>query len=228
MKDSMRPSRRDLIFGGLAAATGATAFARMPRKKLVMIGNDQLDNIVPHQIGTWGNDTDGGVVLPPPDQLARLLYDQQVARTYVAEDKLPVMFLMAYGSSQSGMLQIHRPEVCYPASGFRLSATRETTWQWAPGHAIPVRRFTARSDTRIEHVLYWTRIGNELPVNWVAQRIAGMRNSLAGYIPDGLLVRISVVSDDAAQANEMIELFARTMLNDIGPQKRRQLLGPNV
>jgi EpsI family protein len=221
----MTPSRRDILFGGLAAATGAAAYARQPREKLMLIGDGQLENIVPHQIGDWALDSGTGLVLPPPDQLARLLYDQQVTRTYLSEDKLPLMLLMAYGSSQGGMLQIHRPEVCYPAAGFRLSATKEENWEWAPGRTIPVRRFIARSDTRVEHVLYWTRIGNDLPVSWVGQRVSVMRNGLMGYIPDGLLVRLSVVSEDTAQAREMIEGFARTMLADIGPKGRRQLIG---
>jgi EpsI family protein len=227
MTDSMIPNRRDIIFGGLAAATAATAYARKPSEKLRMIGDDRLDRIVPHQIGEWAEDDKGGLVLPPPDQLAQLIYDQQVARTYVADDKLPVMLLMAYGSSQGGMLQIHRPEICYPAAGFKLSATREGSWQWAPGRSIPVRRFSARSDTRVEHVLYWTRIGNDLPVNWVGQRIAVMRASLMGIIPDGLLVRLSAASEDADQAEQMVEQFARTMLVDIGPAGRKQLIGPN-
>ncbi len=227
MSRVMRPNRRDLIFGGLAAATSGVAFARMPRKKLMLIGDDQLEGIVPHQIGNWQTDANGGVVLPPPDQLAQLTYNQQVARTYVADDKLPVMFLMAYGNSQTGMLQIHRPEICYPASGFKLSETSESRWPWLQGHEIPVRRFTAHSDTRVEHVMYWTRIGYELPVSWTEQRIAAMRNSLAGYIPDGLLVRISVVSEDAVQANQTIDLFGRMMLTAIGQQGRAKLLGPN-
>lgn len=228
MSDTRRPSRRDMLLGGLAAATAGTAYARMPRTKLKMIGEGQLDKIVPHQIGGWNEEAIGGLVLPPPDQLAQLLYDQQVARTYTAADALPVMLLMAYGSSQGGMLQIHRPEICYPASGFRLTGTREVSWEWTPGHHIPVRRFSARSDTRVEHVMYWTRIGNDLPVSWAEQRLAVMRASLAGYVPDGLLVRLSAVSEDPAQAEQMLEQFARMMLTSIGAKGRQQLIGPNV
>lgn len=228
MTERMMPSRRDLIFGGLAAATAATAYARQPRTKLKLIGEGGLDKIVPHRIGGWTEEQIGGLIMPPPDQLAQLLYDQQVARTYSADAALPIMLLMAYGSSQGGMLQIHRPEVCYPASGFKLTDTRETNWEWAPGHVIPVRRFSAHSDTRVEHVFYWTRIGNDLPVSWAQQRIAVMRASLTGVIPDGLLVRLSAISEDAAQAEQMMEQFGRTMLTQIGLKGRQQLLGPNV
>jgi EpsI family protein len=219
------PSRRDLLFGGAAAVAAGTAYARMPRKRLMMIGDDELDKIVPQQIGRWHYAEASGLVLPPPDQLAHLLYDQQVARTYIADDLLPIMLLMAYGSSQGGMLQIHRPEICYPASGFRLTATRATQIALGGGHSIPALRFTAHSDTRTEQVLYWTRIGELLPVSWSAQRMAVIRNNLHGYVPDGLLVRVSTISENAEQAREMLQTFTRTMLTELSIPHRRMLIG---
>ena len=223
-----RPSRRDLIFGGAAAVTAGTAFATMPRKRITWIGKDQLEHVVPEQVGSWTFDTSSGVVLPPPDQLTQLLYDQQVARSYSSPTALPIMLLMAYGSSQSGMLQVHRPEVCYPAGGFKLTETVITRIPLRDGFGIPVRSFVAQSDTRTEHVLYWTRIGPLLPVSWAQQRIAVMRSNLQGYVPDGLLVRLSTVAADAGQARRALELYAQTMLDAIGPARRKMLLGPGA
>ncbi|UAK24145.1 exosortase-associated protein EpsI, V-type [Sphingomonas nostoxanthinifaciens] len=219
------PGRRDLLLGGLAAGTAALALAGMPRRRLMAIGPRQLDSIVPLQLGAWQFETSSGLVLPPPDQLAQILYDQQVMRTYSAASLLPMMLLMAYGSSQGGMLQVHRPEICYPASGFRLSETRVITLDLGNGHSIPARTFTATGGARTEHVLYWTRIGNMLPTSWTSQRVAVMRENLRGYVPDGLLVRISTVSENGAQAAEMLGGFARTMLDRIGPAGRRMLIG---
>jgi EpsI family protein len=221
------PGRRDLIFGGLAAVAAGTAYAGMPRRKLMTIGKDQLDRIVPMHVGDWSFESQSGLVLPPPDQLAQLLYDQQVTRSYAAPSLLPVMLLMAYGSSQGGMLQIHRPEVCYPASGFKLSETRVVPLAIGNGRSIPTRVFTAEGDTRTERVLYWTRIGNFLPASWTSQRMAVMRENLAGYVPDGLLVRLSTVSENPGQAQQMLETFARAMLAQVGPAGRRMLIGPN-
>jgi len=219
------PSRRDLLFGGAALLAAGTAYARMPRKRLMVIGENQLDKIVPLRIGAWDYVEASGLVLPPPDQLAHLLYDQQVARTYTADNQLPIMLLMAYGSSQSGMLQIHRPEICYPASGFRLTATHATRIGLGDGHAIPARQFIAHSDTRTEHVLYWTRIGELLPVSWTQQRLAVIRNNLEGYVPDGLLVRVSTISENVAQAQDALETFTRTMLAGLSLNRRRMLIG---
>ena len=220
----LAPSRRDVLFGGAMALTAGVAYARMPRRRTMLIGAGQLDRIVPLKVGNWTYQSESGLVLPPPDQLAQLLYDQQLARTYVSGTDLPIMLLMAYGSSQSGMLQIHRPEICYPASGFRLSATREQQLALPGGRALPIRCFTARSDTRTEQLLYWTRVGDALPVSWAQQRVAVVRSNLAGDIPDGLLVRISTISNDPVAAQVTLERFTRTMLDLIGPKGRRMLI----
>jgi len=148
-----------------------------------------------------------------------------VARAYTSPDEPPVMLLMAYGSSQGGMLQIHRPEICYPASGFRLSETKITSIPINNGHEVPVRGFTARSDTRLEQVLYWTRIGDLVPTSWTGQRLAVIRNNLAGSVPDGLLVRLSTVSPDAAQSQAILKRFAAMMLDAMPIGTRRQLIG---
>lgn len=222
---SFAPSRRDLLVGGLTLAAAGTAFARMPRRALMGIGPGQLDKIVPTRIGDWQYESASGLVLPPPDQMARLLYDQQLMRSYASPDGLTVMVLMAYGSSQSGMLQIHRPEICYPASGFHLSETRHTDIPFGTGRHIPARSFVARGDTRVEQVLYWSRIGDMLPTSWAGQRLAIVRSNLAGYVPDGLLVRLSTLTDDEMQAQATLKTFARRMLEEMPLAARRMLVG---
>ena len=224
----LRPNRRDLLVGGAALVAAGTAYARMPRRPTMLIGKDQLDKLVPLKIDNWSYEMASGLVLPPPDQLARLLYDQQVTRSYASPDQLPVMLLMAYGSSQGGMLQIHRPEICYPASGFHLTETQVTSIPLPDGHHVASRSFTASSDTRVEQVLYWTRIGDMVPTSWTGQRVAVIRSNLAGSIPDGLLVRLSTVSNDAAQAQITLKRFATEMLRAMPVAARHMLIGPNT
>jgi EpsI family protein len=219
------PSRRDFVFGGATLAAAGVAYARMPRVADMSIGKDQLDKVVPLTIGNWRYASASGLVLPPPDQLEQLLYDQQVTREYEASDSLPVMLLMAYGSSQSGMMQVHRPEICYPSGGFKLSRTEFLQMPAGGGDTIPCRFFTATSDTRVEHVLYWTRIGPMLPTSWTQQRIAVMRSNLSGRIPDGLLVRVSTVTQDRDQALAVLQKFTPEMLTAAGARGRRLLIG---
>lgn len=222
---SAGPSRRDFAFGGAMALAAVAAVAGRPRHRTVSIGPAELDRIAPDRIGPWRFQSASGLVLPPPDQLAQLAYDQQVTRTYVSDRDLPIMLLMAYGSSQQGVMQVHRPEICYPASGFALSGTRAAMLPLGGGRSLPVRRFTATADTRVEQVTYWTRIGDMLPVSWGAQRLAVVRSNLAGDIPDGLLVRISSISTDVDAAQAAILRFTRQLLADVSPAGRRMLIG---
>jgi len=218
------PSRRDILFGGAMLGAAGVAYTRMPRVTDTMIGKGELEKIVPLKIGEWHYATESGLVLPPPDQLAQLLYDQQLTRTYDSSAALSVMLLLAYGSSQSGMLQVHRPETCYPSGGFRLSETKVIQMPLDEGGVIPVRFFTATSDTRVEHVMYWTRIGPMLPESWTRQRIAVMRSNLSGYIPDGLLARVSVITQDRDGALATLQRFTREMLAASGTRGRKLLI----
>jgi EpsI family protein len=225
---SFSVSRRDLLVGGACLAVAGGAYARMPRRRLASIPKDHLAALAPDHIADWRYETSSGIVLPPPDELARLLYDQQVTRAYVSDKHPSVMLVMAYGSSQGGMLQVHRPEICYPASGFRLSSTLTESLPTGDGHAIPVRAFTATADTRVEQVMYWTRVGNALPTSWTSQRVAIMESNLLGAVPDGLLVRLSTIGEDVADGRAVLADFARAMLVAVGPAGRRQLLGTNL
>lgn len=219
------PSRRDLLIGGMLAAAAGIAWAREPTHRIASIGKDQLDKIVPLHIGSWSFQNASGIVLPPPDQLARMLYDQQVARTYSSLSEPDVMMVLAYGSGQNGALQVHRPEICYPASGYRLTHKDEDVLALPNGKKLPIRSFTAESDTRTEQVLYWSRIGDDLPTSWSAQRIAIMRANLRGDIPDGLLARVSTISTDRDGSMAMLKRFCRTAFAAAGPSGRRKLIG---
>jgi EpsI family protein len=221
------PSRRDILFGGALVAASAVAYARTPRDAQMAIRDGELEKIIPYTIGIWQFETASGLVLPPPDALAEKLYSQQLTRVYVADNMPAVMLLIAYGNSQNGMLQLHRPEVCYPASGYSLSQTRILDVPIHQGRAIPTRRFTANSATRVEQLLYWTRIGDQLPVSWAAQRLAVVEANLAGIIPDGALVRLSTISAAPADADRLLAQFAAAMIDAVSPRGRRLLIGRN-
>ena len=59
----------------------------------------------------------------PPDSLEATIYNQEASRGFVDPEGHVVMLMVAYGESQSDRLQLHHPEVCYTAQGFRVSRT---------------------------------------------------------------------------------------------------------
>src|SRR3546814_21141626 len=72
---------------------------------------------------------------------------------------------------QDGVLQIHRPEVCYPVGGYDLSPTRKVEVP-VGNRKIPANFFTATGPDRIEQVQYFTRLGDSFPRSWAEQRLA--------------------------------------------------------
>jgi hypothetical protein len=104
----------------MLAAAGAAA-ARKPKFKLNYLGDRKLEDAVPTEIGRWKFVTNSGLVVPPEDQLQQALYSQLVTRIYDNGSGPPIMLLVAYSASETGFLQVHRPEFCYTAAGYSLS-----------------------------------------------------------------------------------------------------------
>lgn len=222
MSGSDQPlNRRALVLGGLLAATGVAAIARQPRAGRTRINKDQLGKLVPMQFGDWSARTDENLVLPPPDTLSDRLYSGLVTRSYFAPGRSPVMLLVAYSNIQDGMLQVHRPEVCYPAGGYRLSPTEPVSIT----DTIHGNAFAANGVSRIEQVLYWTRIGHSFPRGWLEQRMAVLRANVDGLIPDGVLVRVSSLESSLTDALPQLRDFAAQLVRAASPAGRQVLVG---
>jgi EpsI family protein len=218
-------TRRHMLAGGAMALAAGLAYARQPVASIKPLAKGGLEPLVPKNVGTWHFETKSGLVLPPSDALSDQLYNEILTRVYVSEQAPPVMLLIASSNKQDGMLQVHRPEVCYPAGGFRLSNTRIVPLEVAPGLKINTRFFSAESIERSEQVMYWTRIGAELPTSWVDQRMAVVRANLRKTIPDGLLFRVSIVDSNPDTAIPMLNIFVRDMVAQLSPRAKTVLLG---
>lgn len=216
-------SRRTLLIGGVLAAASGVAYARQPEVAARPVPAKRFDSWVPKRFGPWSEVATSGVVLPPPDTLRDRLYDNLVTRVYQAPGREPVMFLMAYNNAQDGVLQVHRPEVCYPVGGYTLTDTREVPLPTG-GQVIPANFFTATGPDRVEQVFYFTRLGDAYPRNWAEQRLTVIRANLAGRIPDGIMLRVSVLGTDAPVALRGLQQFADQFIEASAPPLRRLLL----
>ena len=171
-------------------------FAARPSAKAADRGNAiVLETAVPRGFGEWTElpDQTSQVVNPQTQELLDKLYSQVLTRTYVNKQGYRIMLSMAYGDDQRGGLQAHRPEVCYPAQGFKLGTDRGRH-RWRPASAsIDVRRLTTTLGARDEPVTYWLTVGDQVIKNKFDKRIAEIRLGLTGQIPDGLLFRVSSI-----------------------------------
>lgn len=220
----VRLNRRKLLLGVLFTSSAAVAAWRVPNKHMDYLGRMTLDSLVPKSVGPWRFVTTSGLVVPPEDQLSRSLYSHLLTRVYSNGDAPPIMLLIAQSDGQTGILQVHRPEICYPAGGYRLSPVIAENIQ-LNGKILSTNRLTATADGLAEHIMYWTRIGDELPISWREQRFAVARQNLRGLIPDAVLIRLSIRTNDSLTAFRMMEDFVRAMIAGIPPAQRRILIG---
>lgn len=220
-------NRRQMLFGGAFLGAAAIAAARQPRSVIDLLGKRKLENVIPPRIGPWSFYSKSGLVIPPQDQLSDQVYAQLLTRVYTSPDFPPIMLLVAQGGGQTGVLQVHRPEVCYPAGGFVLSDKAEHDVDFARRRLNTVA-FTAAADSRVEQLIYWTRVGRELPESWAEQRWAVAEANLKGEIPDAVLVRVSTISADRSQSMTVLDSFTRSLLDTVSPDTRRFLVGPKL
>ena len=114
-------NRRKFLLGLLFSGAAGLAAWRLPRTRIDHLGQQKLEDLVPKKIGRWEFVANSGLVVPPNDPLLNALYSQQLTRVYSDGQNPPLMLLMAQSGSQTGFLQVHRPDYCYTASGYRIS-----------------------------------------------------------------------------------------------------------
>jgi len=136
-----------------------------------------------------------------------------------------VIMLMAHGDVESNELQLHRPEVCYPAFGFAIQENTPLTLNLPKGVTVPCRRLIATSNDRDETILYWTRLGEAFPTTVAEQRVERLRTAMHRFIPDGLLARFSVIGSDKAASLAIMERFVPNLVMHVAAKERKALIG---
>jgi len=185
-----------------------------------------LETAVPKGFGDWTElpERSVQVINPQTQELLNKLYSQILTRTYVNKDGYRIMLSMAYGDDQRGGLQAHKPEICYPAQGFKLLNVSDGALATSFGN-IEVRRLITSLGARKESVTYWLTIGDQVIHNSFDKRIAEIRLGLTGQIPDGLLFRISSIDENSVNAFAMQQKFTADMMQAVSPAIRKQLSG---
>lgn len=218
-------SRRKFALGLAFASIAGVAAARQPSKNVDYLGKAKLDQILPEKLGRWTFMTSSGLVVPPEDQLAQALYAQLLTRVYASESGSLIMLLVAQSGSQTGILQIHRPEFCYTAGGYELSPSTPHKVTLPQNATLPALSISATLRGTTEQIVYWTRVGEHLPQSWTQQRLAVAMDNLRGIIPDAVMVRVSTYGNDRAAALAEIDDFIRTMIGSVAPSARRVFIG---
>jgi EpsI family protein len=220
--------RKALAFFAVVAATGGAAIAMVPTVGVVeMTESISLEALFPAAFNGWKVDP---TILPlePGAEVRKVIqesYDQTLSRTYVNAQGYRVMLSVAYGGRRNQGMDIHRPEICYPAQGLAVRRdTSEVLFEFG-GDRLPIKRMVAGAGSRNEPISYWLVIGDSVASFGYGHRWALLKYGLTGHVPDGMLVRVSSLDDDVDNAFEQQDTFLRDMLSAMSPEFRRRLLG---
>jgi EpsI family protein len=221
-------ARRDFVIGGACVASAAITYELKPSRKTSLLKQGKkVSDIVPRKISGWSSREISDLVAPEtPDSLLARLYGETVGRIYEQQAGGPqIMVLIAHGESESNELQLHRPEVCYPAMGFALSESAKEEIGIKGPVSIPARHLVARSPERQETIIYWTRLGEYFPTTVTEQRLVRLYTAMHRYIPDGLLARFSIIGPDVRLSLSTITEFIVELVMHVAPEQRSALIG---
>jgi len=210
----------------LLAAGGANGL-RPTQKIADGASSVDLAVMIPEAFGDWRDDPQRTtqIVDPQQQQMINKIYSKTLMRTYINSDGYRVMLSIAYGSNQSDSMQVHKPEVCYPAQGFEIVANRKDVLLVSYG-TIPVRRLVAAmGQHRSEPITYWTMIENKSVVGGIDKKIAEIHFGLKGRIPDGLLFRVSSIDPDSEKAFDLHTKFVEGLIGSLDPTVRLRISG---
>ena len=223
----MKSSVKSIILLALMLVSAALGAALKPH---ISMADERppidLAAMVPTAFGDWREETNvyAQVVNPQQKSVIDKIYSQTLSRTYVNKQGYRVMLSIAYGKNQSDALQLHKPEVCYPAQGFQLLNKQATVLDLL-GRPISAVRIETSLGQRFEPVTYWTVVGDHITTNNINKKLAEMRYALQGRIPDGMLVRVSSIDQDTVTAQAQQSQFANAMVQAIAPEHRQRFAG---
>ena len=219
-------ARHVVVCCAMLIAAGLS-LAMTPTRKVADL-NEKFDlaTMVPGAFADWRIDPSVIPIEPSPDLKAVIekLYQQTLSRSYVNSKGDRVMLSIAYGGDQSRSMAVHKPEVCYTAQGFLI--VKEAMDDMASRFgAIPVKRLVAEMGPRVEPITYWITTGDQVTRDGLAWRLTQLRYGLTGTIPDGMLFRVSTISNDNRASYAIQDKFSNDLLTTLNVKDRGRLIG---
>jgi len=222
-------NRRTLSIGVFFAMVGTSAATGVLRPEVMLadeLGKMELEKVVPKSFGGWTLLPEAAMVINPQAQAAvEKIYNQTISRTYVNAQGYRIMLSVAYGLDQRDAMQVHYPEVCYPAQGFSVTANKADLLRTPLGE-IPVQRLsTSLNGQRFEPLTYWTTVGEYIAKSSSTKKLAELKYGLRGHIPDGLLFRVSSIDRDTPAAFVAQDKFVVDLLAAVEAKNLARLSG---
>lgn len=229
MNNSRR--RTTLRAATMCALMLAAAGAAVALKPTILLADQlppiDLENQIPRAFGTWRVDerTSARVINPQAETLLNKLYSQLLTRTYVdTRTGERIMLSIAYGTNQSDAMQVHIPDVCYPAQGFEVLDSSFAKIG-SGRNEFPVKRLITRMGSRVEPLTYWTTVGDTVVVTGIKRKVAQLTYGFGGVVPDGLIFRVSGITTDTNSALTVQQRFVEELMPTLSSSTRARISG---
>lgn len=220
--------KRGLVLAALMCVAALCAYVLKPKTLLAdQLPPINLETMVPTSFGDWHavQQTGHQVVNPQAQVLVNTLYQEVLNRVYVNQSGYTIMLSIAYGRNQRDGLDVHKPEICYPAQGFQLK-TKESITLALPGRNIAATRLATQQGQRLEPVTYWIVLGDQVTRGGLDKKLKEMRYSLMERtLPDGMLVRVSSIDGSTVHAYQTQAHFLTALVGAIAPVNRARFAG---
>ena len=216
-----------LVFAGAVLASAGARSITPTRHIADDKASLDLNAAIPTRFGDWAVDSHQPATIVNPQQQSVLdeIYTQVVSRTYVHADGYRIMVAIAYGKDQREALQVHYPEICYTVQGFTVLSKTQAEIKVAGG-LIPVMELdTKLGALRQEPLTYWLVVGDRAVGVGMPKKLAELRFTLRGLIPDGLLFRVSSIDPDAQAAHQRQVKFIQDLATAIPKDLRHRVIG---
>jgi EpsI family protein len=223
----MKRLHKSLLLLTLMCATAVGAVALRPTHKVADLQPAiDLATLVPARFGDWHEEPQhyASVVNPQQKEMLDKIYNQTLSRTYINAQGYRILLSVAYGGDQSDGMQVHTPEVCYPAQGFQLLGKTKASIA-LPFGPLLVTHVDTRLGQRREPITYWTTVGDRVVQSGIQKKLVEMSYGFTGRIPDGLLFRVSSIDSEIAAAYVLQANFITQLLGAVTPEQRKRLAG---
>ena len=190
-------------------------------------GSFKLEEIIPQSFGNWSYlpTNQNNFVSPEVKQTLDKIYSQTLSRTYIDEHENVVMLSIAYGGNQSNdTMQVHRPEYCYRAQGFIVTDASEETFNIGK-KSLAIRNLIADQGQRHEQISYWITIGDKSTLPGLQRKLIQIAYGLSGQVPDGMLIRVSTISNDSEKGYALNKQFIRELINGMSHENLTKIIG---
>jgi EpsI family protein len=207
--ESLRLSVLIVAFVVTAASAGVASGYRARQKKVPDW------NKVPYELGGWvAVDTkfDSAYGTDPADtSLLRIYMQQEHSRQGVK----PIVTYVGFYNDLATYMDVHSPDVCYPAQGWKVSASKKSQFMMhSQGHEFQPHEGLVEKQGDRRLVIWWYYAGARPLENRIRYVYALLAMSSLTGRRDGSMVRLEtpVYGDDDVEARRSIQEFQQEFL----------------